>query len=207
MKELDDIIMRLDDTSLGTQLAAISSYYDSIEHAFDDFTQKAHISCPHDCGECCKGFTPPVTSSEALIIAAYTYFVQGRDVRPLMSFTKGSIQCPFCDLSREGGKCSIYKVRPLLCRLFGASATRTKRGLEFRRCSKLNDLSLMPELLTEEDMPENPPIMDLFGLHLESLEGNSADTLPMQEGVENALNKLLMIISLLPLPPDVPNAS
>ena len=65
----------------------------------------------------------------------------------------------------------------------------------------------MPELLTEEDMPENPPIMDLFGLHLESLDGNSADTLPMQEGVENALNKLLMIISLLPLPPDVPNAS
>ena len=207
MKELDEIIMRLNDTSIGAQLEAIASYYDSIEHAFDEFTQKAHISCPHDCGECCKGFTPPVTSSEALIIAAYTYFVQDRDVRPLMNFTKNNISCPFCDLNREGGKCSIYKVRPLLCRLFGASATRTKRGLEFRRCSKLNDTSLMPELLREKDMPDNPPIMDLFGLHLESLDFNSADTLSMQEGVEKALSKLLMIISLLPLPPDVPNAS
>ncbi|MDD5972176.1 MAG: YkgJ family cysteine cluster protein [Spirochaetales bacterium] len=207
MKELDELITRLEDTSLGNQLEAIASYYDSIEHAFDDFTTKAHISCPHDCGECCKGFTPPVTSSEALIIAAYTYFVQDRDVSALMKFTKGNVGCPFADMTREGGKCSIYKVRPLLCRLFGASVTRTKRGLEFRRCSKLKDLSLMPELLTEDEMPENPPIMDLFGLHLEGLEGNSAETDTMQDQVERALSKLLMIISLLPLPPDVPNAS
>ena len=65
----------------------------------------------------------------------------------------------------------------------------------------------MPELLTEDEMPENPPIMDLFGLHLEGLKGNSAETDTMQDQVERALSKLLMIISLLPLPPDVPNAS
>ncbi len=207
MKEFDELISRLEDTGIGNQLAAIADFYDSIEHSFDRFTEEAHISCPSGCGECCREFTPPVTSSEALAIAAWTYFVQERDVRPLMRFTVTGKGCPFADQMREGGKCTIYQVRPLLCRLFGAAATRTKRGLEFRRCSKNPEPETMPELITEAEMPSDPPVMDVFGLRLEELEGNSSGQEDLQKGVTDALNRLLMIISLLPLPPDVPNAS
>ena len=207
MKELDELIIRLSDTGIGEQLAAITEFYDSIEHSFERFTEEAHISCPSGCGECCRYFTPPVTSSEALAIAAWTYFVQERDVRPLMRFTSSSEGCPFADQQREGGKCTIYPVRPLLCRLFGAAATRTKRGLEFRRCSRNPEPETMPELITEAEMPENPPVMDAFGLRLEELFGNSSENEDMQKAVNDALGRLLMIISLLPLPPDVPNAS
>ena len=65
----------------------------------------------------------------------------------------------------------------------------------------------MPELITEAEMPENPPVMDAFGLRLEELFGNSSENEDMQKAVNDALGRLLMIISLLPLPPDVPNAS
>ena len=83
MKELDELITRLSDTGIGEQLAAITEFYDSIEHSFERFTEEAHISCPSGCGECCRYFTPPVTSSEALAIAAWTYFVQERTSDPL----------------------------------------------------------------------------------------------------------------------------
>ncbi len=70
------------------------------------------MRCLPGCTDCCRRFgVPSRTTEEDARIRTYLK-VQGRDLMPAQGTT-----CPY--LSEEG--CSIYPVRPLTCRLFGAS--------------------------------------------------------------------------------------
>jgi Fe-S-cluster containining protein len=66
------------------------------------------MKCDTGCGECCG--IAPTTDSEFRRIEA---FVQERGV----VVVDQGITCPFY----QGGRCVIYQVRPLSCRLFGHS--------------------------------------------------------------------------------------
>ncbi len=71
------------------------------------------------CGDCC-GSLLPLNDDE---IKRIKKFVRDNNVKPcrhttLMPGTTFDLTCPFLDEAKKDKKCRIYKVRPLICRLY-----------------------------------------------------------------------------------------
>ncbi len=72
------------------------------------------------CGECCSNFLP-MTAAEVDRVARY---VAEKGIKPARHFPVVLVQqpldmcCPFLDVNKPKEKCSIYPVRPSICRHF-----------------------------------------------------------------------------------------
>lgn len=75
----------------------------------------AHKTCTN-CGECCGA----IPANDAEIQAIRNYLDKHPDIRALAVRQSGRVlDCPFRD--KEKRRCSIYPVRPMICRLCGVS--------------------------------------------------------------------------------------
>jgi Fe-S-cluster containining protein len=84
------------------------------------------LMCTEGCYECCKNFgVPSRTKVEDETIKT---FLREHSMQP--GEAKGHT-CPYLDESLSEGGCSIYPVRPLICRLYGTSPNYLcKMGVE-----------------------------------------------------------------------------
>lgn len=74
------------------------------------------FACTDRCYECCRNFGVP--SRTRVEDKRIKEFLQER------SMSQGEAQgntCPYLDEDLKAGGCSIYPVRPLICRLYGTS--------------------------------------------------------------------------------------
>jgi len=100
------------------------------------------LRSPPGCGGCCEPFVPDALPAEAAFAAAWILARDpglGREVR---AWRPGEVPttppCPFLRRTKDGRRCAIYPARFLICRLFGVSAVRDKRGsAEFRPCAHM----------------------------------------------------------------------
>lgn len=69
------------------------------------------------CGDCCSQFLP-ISRTEQLRIEEY---IKEHDIKDTKCIVIGS--CPFLDLSKPKEKCTIYPVRPLICKAFSCNKT------------------------------------------------------------------------------------
>ncbi len=173
-----------------SQLAAL---YEEIEGETTRFKGEFSIACPPGCGTCCEHFNPDITALEASLVAAYLLLEESK--RPLLErlYSEGVDEgpCPLYD-KENPCHCTVYEVRPLICRLFGAAASLTKSGeAVFRQC-KYNTEGTMPALLTFDK-----PVATLqsYSYALRSLDGRGVDLLSSQ--VRMMAEQLQFLISLL----------
>lgn len=76
------------------------------------------------CGECCSNILP-MSDEDVRRIRKY---IKQHNIKPithiaLLADIQLDMECPFCDLTQEK-KCTIYEVRPEICRLFICSKKR-----------------------------------------------------------------------------------
>ena len=98
------------------------------------FQQATDIRCPRGCGICCESPSVEATVLECLPLA-HAISCRGEAEKTLSAIEERSDQGdPRCVLCRsEGGSpgtgmCAYYPYRVLVCRLFGFSTRRNKRG-------------------------------------------------------------------------------
>ena len=92
--------------------------------------------------------------------------------------------CPFY-LRHRSGHCAVYPARPLVCRLFGFSATRNKDGAPmFRPCRHMPVPGLIPL--------RGAPIMSDAGTRLWGIEEPGATRQPFPALILGALDRLLL---------------
>ncbi|MFA7119469.1 MAG: YkgJ family cysteine cluster protein [Sphaerochaetaceae bacterium] len=191
--ERDEICHCLGSTFIGESLKQLSQLYDQIEEETSAFCEKYQIHCQDGCGTCCEHFMPDITVLEARMVAAYLVLVK-KDLL-LIDKVQNSDQ-PFCPLY-EGNNphhCTVYAARPLVCRLFGACASRNKNGIaEFRRC-RFNEGETMPEHLIFSPEVRG---MDDYGIQLRSLETGTDQVADLDEAVSNSLGEVRMICSFI----------
>jgi len=77
----------------------------------DLYAQIPNVMCKSGCSECCG----PVMASEAERLRIFE--AAGRE----LDFDTTTLECGFLD--KATGKCSIYPIRPAICRLFGVTDT------------------------------------------------------------------------------------
>lgn len=99
-------------------ISTLGGILDEMEQGVYNFTKDGKCS---GCGECCSNYLP-ISSSEKKEIKRYiekngikeckhnAYFLAKQ---PEMDMT-----CPFLDDSKKDKKCTIYAVRPKICRVF-----------------------------------------------------------------------------------------
>jgi len=147
------------------------------------FGRHAGIACPGDCGKCCvKGEIE--ASPLALLPLAIQALRSGRaesllgeaalaTATPCMFYTSAS---PF--------HCTVYAVRPLVCRLFGFAGRRDKHGrVEFRPC---RHMATVPRVGTI------PPLFSTWHNRLEGLYPPLGDLMPLRAALNRILTWLLL---------------
>ena len=188
-----DILRVLERTHHHPQIELLSSLYEHIEVETDRFKDEFSIHCAPGCGTCCEHFNPDITDLEASLVAAH--LLVDSEKRPLIErlYREGVDEgpCPLYDKDTPY-HCTVYVVRPLICRLFGASSSCDKNGRPaFRRC-KYNSEETMPSSLTF-DKPV--PMMQHYSYALRGLDEGNVDVLSKK--VREMVEQLQFLISLI----------
>ena len=204
MSEIADILSKLEGTSECQVLTEIEKSYDRIDKEQESWYKISGFLCPAGCGECCTHFEPDLMVSEALYMGAWLLehqpCIARRVAEGIFPFDNGTF-CPFFNAESQF-HCSIYGGRAFICRLFGASSSRSKNGtLAWKPCRFYPS-----ELLSEHRPPLEhrqysaeemlnifnavPPDMNAL------MEGNGADTVLLREILPRIISHLLYIIQM-----------
>ena len=97
--------------------------YEQMNAGLCDFTDHGKCNC---CGQCC-GDLLPVTDKEIAKIKEYmkTHNIKAHRHGNFLSVNILDLTCPFMDSSKEL-KCTIYPVRPQICKMFSCHKENRK---------------------------------------------------------------------------------
>ena len=183
-------------TYAGDAMANLQTLYSSIETETAAFCKKYEISCGPGCGTCCEHFMPDITTAEARLVASYLLFIKKDEaliakVEEAKGNTTGP--CPLYSFD-DPYHCSVYPSRPLICRLFGACASRDKNGnAVFRRC-RHNVEKTMPAFLNLEN---GVAVMQDYAYLLRSLDQEGEEASMLSDAVSAQVEQLRFLASML----------
>lgn len=125
-----------------TRVAALEAVYAGLDAAGERFARESGMACPPGCGACCR--SPFVEASVLELIPMAARMFREGDAEAWLARTEDSGGKGPCVLyqatSPDGtlGRCTRYRERPALCRLFGFAGGRDKRGeVAFEVCRHL----------------------------------------------------------------------
>lgn len=178
--------------------------YSEADRAVAAYREASGLACPSGCVQCCYSETVEATVLEMLPAAFHLFRSnQAERIWQCLDQEGRSQQCILFrpDLSRpDGGGCTLYPFRALVCRLFGFSGTTDRRGLtQLTRCRH------MPVQL----VPLNPkavaaaaaamPLLHAYGIALTALHPSLGTARrPINDALGEALAKVGLVIDLEP---------
>ena len=194
----DELLNKFKDTSIYEELKRVEEIYLDLEKKQDIFCNTFNVHCKKGCGTCCEHFIPDVYALEARYLA-YGIIKEGKAEvvrKRINEWSEESAYCPLYDFD-SNFHCTVYKYRPLVCRLFGATASKNKEGLPcFRKCKYNKEgIDLSPVDLNKNK--EAVICMSDYAMMLKefSQEENTKDLLPV--ALIKELDKLSFLLDLL----------
>ncbi|MBF0569569.1 MAG: YkgJ family cysteine cluster protein [Candidatus Omnitrophica bacterium] len=114
------------------RVRGVEKIYGEISRETGSFQKKAGLSCPGRCGHCCANSNVEATILEMLPLAD-ALLHRGEVDRwwhkaEAQSFSGRCIFYAPDQGNENDGRCEVYALRPLICRLFGYSGNRDKYG-------------------------------------------------------------------------------
>lgn len=155
---------------LPRDITMLRSIYREVDRETSRFAREANIACPDGCGICSENTDPECLPIEAELVARYL-LTQGTWPLPERSSNPPSHPggCPLYS-GNPAAHCTVYPARPVLCRLFGFSATGDSTGAwHFRLCKHM---PAPPSWEGRRDWSEGedspiaeikPPLMERYG--------------------------------------------
>lgn len=146
------------------------------------------LQCPQGCGLCSRGIDPPVLPIEADYVAGRLLSIGDPH---LIARALGPPEIPgACVFYRDDdpNHCTIYEIRPLLCRLFGFSGVSSREGgVRFALCSRMPvpaTWTVRKRQFAPGELSPPPPVAEDYRRPLGALR-------PNDEGDEQPLSLLL----------------
>ena len=116
--------------SIARRVQLVENLFHQLEQESAQFQQTSGISCVSGCGKCCNH--PEVEASPLEFLPwAFHLFLNGKAEETLTSLDEysGATCFIYKPLTiADKGRCSDYKYRGLICRLFGFAANTDKYG-------------------------------------------------------------------------------
>ena len=206
--EYDQVLRLLIGTRIGERLSSIQKLYADLDRAQKKFTDIFNVHCKEGCGSCCEHFYPDITNLEAEYMAFGLIF-QEKDQEVLDMIRSIKEEPSSCPLYKKDSAyhCTVYGVRPLVCRLFGASVANNKEGRPVLRNCKWNPNVWNISTDELEKHEEDLVTMGSYGTQMEALQPEDTATYPLLEALERAICKIRFFIQIESDPEPEPNAS
>ena len=169
------------------------------------FATNSGLKCKTGCGHCCENPNIETTVLEMIPVALdLLRRNESREVLNRLTDSQPSGVCTFYrrdPFKKDHGRCSIYPFRPLICRLFGFSATMDKHQQNiFMTCQVIKDLYPEEyEKVSAAVKADRLPIARLrdFSMKVFSIDpvlGNKR--LPINDALRIALEKIGLFLDL-----------
>lgn len=179
--------------NLNETIAAVQAVFAEAEAATTEFAVKSGLGCRAGCGDCCNQSTVETTLSEMLPLARQL-LTAGR-AGDLYDAAKAAAGQPCVMFKADPvdatkGRCTVYEIRPLICRLFGFSAVNTKTGGSQLATCKYQK-SLMPSAVARAEAlataGEAPRFAD-FAMRLSAAApGTTSRRIPINQALAEAI--------------------
>jgi Fe-S-cluster containining protein len=143
------------------KIKAVNSVFGQLERHISNFKTKSGISCVANCGNCCNKPDLQATVLEFLP-AAYNLYLSGQH-ESIFNHLENNCNgiCVFYNPFTEGGFCSYYQYRGLVCRLFGYATRQGKYETPVQVTCKTIKRSLDPAKLYKI-ITKAPAITDYY---------------------------------------------
>lgn len=194
----EKLLEKLKDTSIYEEYQKIETIYQDLENKQDIFCNTFDVHCKKGCGTCCEHFIPDIYKMEARYLAL-GIIIEGRinEVKNrIEEWPKDSKYCPLYNFDSDY-HCSVYKYRPLICRLFGATASKDKDGKPcFRHCK----YNIGAKDLSSSELEKNKEAvihMSDYAMMLEEYALGEKEKLLLPEALIKEIDQILYIIDLL----------
>jgi len=192
--------------SIERRVQLVESLFYQLEQESAQFEQSSGISCVSGCGKCCTN--PNVEASPLEFLPwAFHLFLNGEAEKTLIILkeTHNSTCLIYKPLSIiDQGRCSNYKYRGLICRLFGFAANTDKYGnLRLATCKiikegQANNYNSAAEAITKGLYV---PVFTEYYMQLNQIDFHLGNIiLPINKALKMALEEVLQYYAYRPSP-------
>lgn len=192
--------------SIERRVQLIENLFNKLEEETSLFQKKSGIGCVSGCGKCCT-YSNVEASPLEFLPWAFHLFLNGEAENTLTKLNETeSLTCiiykPLSVINQ--GRCSDYKYRGLICRLFGAAANTDKYGnLRMATCSIIKEGQADNYNSTAEAITKGlyVPIFTDYYMQLNQIDfhlGNKI--LPINKALKMAIEEVLQYYAYRPFP-------
>lgn len=194
--------------TLECKVEKVAILFEKLELEIETFNLIANLHCLSGCGKCCTTPNIVATSLEFLPWAFHS-FLDGKAEELLEELkNKSSAIChiyrPLTILDNTNGKCSSYKYRGLICRLFGYAASKDQYSKHRMATCKFIKENQQKNYDKTSELILNGlyvPIVSDYYMNLSQINLHQATTLiPINTALKLALEEVLHYYAYRPLP-------
>ncbi|WP_040250888.1 YkgJ family cysteine cluster protein [Psychroserpens mesophilus] len=183
--------------SIERKVQLVENLFSKLEQEAAQFEQASGLSCAAGCGKCCT--YPDVEASPIEFLPwAFHLFLNGEAEKTIIKLnnTQNSTCFIYKPLSLiNHGRCSNYKYRGLICRLFGFAANTDKYGtLRLATCKIIKDGQADSYNSTSEAIAKGlyVPVFTDYYMQLNQIDFKLGHTiLPINKALKKALEEVL----------------
>jgi len=190
--------------SIERKVQLVENLFYKLEQETAQFEHSSGLSCVSGCGKCCT--YPNVEASPIEFLPwAFHLFLNGEAEKTIIQLNKTqSLTCliykPFSVINQ--GRCSNYKYRGLICRLFGFAANTDKYGkLRLAACKIIMEGQADNYHSTAEAITKGlyVPIFTEYYMQLNQIDFNLGNIiLPINKALKMALQEVLQYYTYRP---------
>lgn len=192
--------------SIERKVQLVEMLFYQLEQEMAQFQKASGLGCVSGCGKCCTHSEVEASPLEFLPWA-FHMFLNGEAEETLTALnTTQSATCilykPITLLGQ--GRCSDYKYRGLICRLFGSAATTDKYGhLRLATCSIIKEGQAENYKAASEAITKDlqVPIFADYYMQLNQIDFRLGNiVLPINKALKMALEEVMQYYAYRPLP-------
>jgi len=168
--------------------------YRAADEATAAVSAGAQLACPTGCGMCCIR-TPPHVSIADMAPVARAAIAAGEGEALLERARQiGAGPCVLFAPGQLPGGCTVYAIRPIICRLFAFAAVRDKHGaLELAVCREHTAADPAAPARARAYLADHPaPVFAEYQLDAHDPDDGPADLVPINDALAAALERELL---------------
>ena len=190
--------------SIERKVQLVESLFSKLKLETAQFEQSSGLSCVASCGKCCT--FPNVEASPIEFLPwAFHLFLHGEAQKTIIQLSK--TQSSTCLIYKplsivNQGRCSNYKYRGLICRLFGFAANTDKYGnLRLATCKIIKEGQAKNYSTTAEAITKGlyVPVFTEYYMQLNQIDFKLANIIvPINKALKMALEEVLQYYAYRP---------
>jgi Fe-S-cluster containining protein len=169
-----------------------------VDIAAEKFKEHTGIQCPDGCGECCSRSRVETTVVEMMPLALLLWDKgEAENWLERIEAARDNPACVFFKAepgSATRGRCTVYAMRPLICRLFGFFTVRNKYGkYVYGSCRVIKQRypEIYENAVRRLDEIQHPSACTDYGIRIIGMDsGYGAGMVPINHAASIALKKI-----------------